>query len=267
MKAINYALWIGAIVSTISTFVFLGDNSKNDISKFLFLGIINGVSWGWLIGLIINKIALKKDRKPVNKITRTPLSQREPPIADSPDRSEFRLLQQEFISNDNRKSLWCDKLQLISPSHFTTIFKTFVKNLVNEEIEMIEGSLRYKSFWYTTTHREFILEENRGNLIIISFDPYWLVDQSVHRDEFPLFIFHFNENYLVRRFYVWNNNPYGSESTLYRKNENELASFCGELKDSNVRTVYNYFEDNAPALLGTGYFPAPKLCKGKINDL
>jgi hypothetical protein len=55
MKAVNYSWWIGAIVSTILTFAILDADSPNDFAMILFMGVVNGVFWGWIIGLIIDK--------------------------------------------------------------------------------------------------------------------------------------------------------------------------------------------------------------------
>ncbi|WP_026932800.1 hypothetical protein [Christiangramia echinicola] len=56
MKAVNYSWWIGAIISTILTFAFLGSDSSLDVGMIFFVGIVNGVFWGYIIGLIIDKV-------------------------------------------------------------------------------------------------------------------------------------------------------------------------------------------------------------------
>ncbi|UBZ08261.1 hypothetical protein LDL76_06005 [Salegentibacter mishustinae] len=55
MKAVNHSWWIGAIISTVLTFVFLGNDSSLNVGVLLFMGIVSGAFWGWLIGLIIDK--------------------------------------------------------------------------------------------------------------------------------------------------------------------------------------------------------------------
>ncbi|WP_296619220.1 hypothetical protein [Marivirga sp.] len=56
MKAVTHSWWIGAIISTVLTFAFLGTDSSPNVGMLLFMGIVNGVFWGWLIGLLIDKI-------------------------------------------------------------------------------------------------------------------------------------------------------------------------------------------------------------------
>lgn len=56
MKAVNHSWWIGAIISTVLTFAFLGGETAEDIFMSLFVGIINGVFWGWIVGLLIDKL-------------------------------------------------------------------------------------------------------------------------------------------------------------------------------------------------------------------
>lgn len=63
MKAVNHSWWIGAIVSTILTFAFIGGDTTEDIGMALFVGIVNGVFWGWLLGLIIDKLIANYQRK------------------------------------------------------------------------------------------------------------------------------------------------------------------------------------------------------------
>ncbi len=57
MKAVNHSWWVGAIISTVLTFAFLGSNSSMNFGLILFIGIVNGVFWGFVIGLIIDNIS------------------------------------------------------------------------------------------------------------------------------------------------------------------------------------------------------------------
>ncbi len=101
MKAVNHSWWIGAIISTILTFVFLGDNSSSDKGILLFIGVVNGLFWGWVIGLIIDKIK----GNPENKVL-TPHREKEIVIQegiyyDSLERQSRRIERQKRLALRN----------------------------------------------------------------------------------------------------------------------------------------------------------------------
>lgn len=69
MKAVTHSWWIGAIISTILTFAYLGTDSSINVGMLLFMGIVNGIFWGWIIGLIIDKIGCAFTNKNVSTVS------------------------------------------------------------------------------------------------------------------------------------------------------------------------------------------------------
>jgi hypothetical protein len=56
MKAVNHSWWIGAIISTVLTLTLTGGPAQDNPGMLILIGVINGVFWGWIIGLIIDKV-------------------------------------------------------------------------------------------------------------------------------------------------------------------------------------------------------------------
>jgi len=56
MKAVNHSWWIGAIISTVLTLTLTGGSAQDNPGILILIGIFNGVFWGWIIGIIIDKI-------------------------------------------------------------------------------------------------------------------------------------------------------------------------------------------------------------------
>ncbi|TDN95299.1 hypothetical protein DET49_102185 [Salegentibacter sp. 24] len=63
MKAVNYSWWIGAIISTILTLTLTGGPAQDNPGMLILIGVINGVFWGWIIGLIIDKLIANFQRR------------------------------------------------------------------------------------------------------------------------------------------------------------------------------------------------------------
>ncbi|HEY9184327.1 MAG TPA: hypothetical protein VIM94_03275 [Salegentibacter sp.] len=56
MKVVNYSWWIGAIISTVLTLSLTGGPAQDSPGTLILIGVVNGVFWGYIIGLIIDKI-------------------------------------------------------------------------------------------------------------------------------------------------------------------------------------------------------------------
>ena len=56
MKAVNHSWWIGAIISTVLTLTLTGGPAQDNPGMLILIGVSNGVFWGWIIGLIIDKV-------------------------------------------------------------------------------------------------------------------------------------------------------------------------------------------------------------------
>lgn len=56
MKAVNHSWWIGAIISTVLTLTLTGGPAQDNPGMLILIGVINGVFWGWIIGLIIDRL-------------------------------------------------------------------------------------------------------------------------------------------------------------------------------------------------------------------
>ncbi|MBE7641407.1 hypothetical protein GUB10_13790 [Salegentibacter sp. BLCTC] len=55
MKAVKHSWWIGAIIGPILTIVLVGSPNP-EYGMLIFAGLVNGIFWGWIIGLIIDKV-------------------------------------------------------------------------------------------------------------------------------------------------------------------------------------------------------------------
>lgn len=97
MKAVNHSWWIGAIISTVLTLTLTGGPAQDNPGMLILIGIINGIFWGWIIGLIIDKIISSK------KITEpTPSTQKERPSSNAVLRKDGYYVASKSFEGDTR---------------------------------------------------------------------------------------------------------------------------------------------------------------------
>ena len=80
MKTVNHSWWVGGIVGAILTPI-LAESPNTGPGLYVIIGLVNGVFWGWIIGLIIDKLGEPSDdsEKPSTKSNSTK-SNKKPPL-------------------------------------------------------------------------------------------------------------------------------------------------------------------------------------------
>jgi hypothetical protein len=97
MKIQNHSWWIGAIVGAILTLTLTGGPAQDNPGMLIIVGLVSGAFWGWIIGLIIDKIignpkipvpVQHTQRKPFNEKKEIPKEVNEP--IQTSNKNEYR---------------------------------------------------------------------------------------------------------------------------------------------------------------------------------
>ena len=167
----------------------------------------------------------------------------------SSDRNNFRVLQQEFLTRER----YFDEHYLIlsSPDRFRNIFKTFIKDLVQMDIGLLENEvIRFESFYFKNIHGKRHIDVD-STLYSISFSPYWNADKAMPGREIQHYIFYMDKGIIQKRFFVMVDPLDSPKACLSQIDGNGSSKICGTLEDSDIQTIYEYLQENSMKLLHT----------------